>query len=287
MSRDLLRNVPVPELVEAYQEAVREVKSYVKQLHNTVEKIYQIFGYDYTIQYGDHKVNEFEGSTLTSLKRMAWKRLIDMSHIRQILSIQKLDQLDKQLDKEIHSMPDLTVENVYATFLEFARSSDTYLRQSALEVFDILTPGRRISMRDHKTNMKNPFSIQEKIILKHYCRHVGRRMADDSYKMVYEVNGYYSSGYIDGIVAIDKMFHVLDGKTLPQGGSPLLQAINTTGENPIGETEYFKFKCFKGNKSWDSGGNLHLTIKRMDLAEKLAAYASEGDKLQGEINERR
>ena len=283
MSRDLLRNVPVPELVEIYQNGVKQLKSEVSQIKATIAMIEQAFGSSYKITYSEYEIDAFQSTMLIAMKRMAWKRLIDVSHVRQILSIRKMEELDRQLGRGISTMPDITLENIYSTFLEFTRNSDEFLRETAVEVFDILTPGRRIAMREHKTNMKYPFAIQEKIILKNHCRYMSRRQADDSVKMIYEVNSYYSGTYVDNIVAIDKMFHLLDGKVLPETGSPLLNAINTTGENPIGETEYFKFKCFKGNKSWDSGGNLHLWIKRMDLAARLAQYASQGDKLQGDL----
>ena len=69
------------------------------------------------------------------------------------------------------------------------------------------------------------------------------------------------------LIQVDKIFHIIDGKTLDSElsyNSPLVDIITTKDS---GETEYFKFKVFKN-------GNLHLWFKRMDIVKQLNAVGA-------------
>lgn len=76
--------------------------------------------------------------------------------------------------------------------------------------------------------------------------------------------------------ALEKVFLALDGKGMVTRThhSDLYQAIVECGEDGIGETDYFAFRCFKN-------GNLHLTFKRPDLVRRLNQIAG-GKRLRGE-----
>ena len=77
------------------------------------------------------------------------------------------------------------------------------------------------------------------------------------------------------LVAMDKVFHALDSKGVPDGYlSPLVDAINTS-ETGNGETDYYRFRCYKNQ-------NLHLEFKRMDLVARLNQVAG-GATLRGTI----
>jgi hypothetical protein len=54
---------------------------------------------------------------------------------------------------------------------------------------------------------------------------------------------------------------------------PLITAILESGKDGKGETDYFKFRCFKNN-------NLHIEFKRLDLVKKLNGLAT-GDYVLG------
>lgn len=54
--------------------------------------------------------------------------------------------------------------------------------------------------------------------------------------------------------------------------TPLVDAIGTSGIKGVGETEYFKFKCYKN-------GNLHLEFKRSDLVDTLNQIAGDNSQL--------
>ena len=66
-------------------------------------------------------------------------------------------------------------------------------------------------------------------------------------------------------MTLDNIMHLLDGKGIIKGSNgPLVEAINSTVG--VGETEYFRFKCFINS-------NLHLEFKRQDLLDKFNQIA--------------
>jgi hypothetical protein len=83
----------------------------------------------------------------------------------------------------------------------------------------------------------------------------------------WEVNSY-NEKYL---IALDKVFHLLDGKSMLSASSyrsPVVDAINTTPVNRYYvETEYFRCKMYKN-------GNLHIEFLRTDLVQKFNAIAA-------------
>jgi hypothetical protein len=82
---------------------------------------------------------------------------------------------------------------------------------------------------------------------------------------------FYPRAYIscyrkDKLKDLDNIFHLLDGKGAVKYPGDLVTIIEGN-ENQEAETEYFAAKWFKN-------GNLHITFKRMDLADKLAQIGS-------------
>jgi hypothetical protein len=76
----------------------------------------------------------------------------------------------------------------------------------------------------------------------------------------------------DRLRAMDAAFHLLDGKgPMKEGRGPLIEAINAG--NVTGETDYFRFKCFKNQ-------NLHIEFKRLDLVKELNFIAA-GERVLG------
>src|SRR5438874_1244611 len=80
------------------------------------------------------------------------------------------------------------------------------------------------------------------------------------------------------IRAIDNVFHALDGNgTIKTHRGPLIDAIEAAKDG-TGETDYFRFRCFRNR-------NLHLEFRRLDLVAKLNAVAG-GMRLRGESKDR-
>jgi hypothetical protein len=75
------------------------------------------------------------------------------------------------------------------------------------------------------------------------------------------------------------VFHALDGNgTIKTHRGPLIDAIEAAKDG-TGETDYFRFRCFRNR-------NLHLEFKRLDLVAKLNTVAG-GMRLRAECNDRK
>lgn len=185
------------------------------------------------------------------IKRSAWRSLINMLEIRKALSIKRAKELDENLE-DADKLPPIELETVFEMFSTLVNNSESFAREAIAEVYEDLRPRQS----RYKTNQKNAHEhIGRKIILS------GR--IQNRYGGGFQINYYQSSNFI----ALDKVFHLLDGGKLALDGyqSPLIDAINTC-EGGQGETDYFRFKCY-GNC------NLHLEFKRLDLLKKFNAIA--------------
>jgi hypothetical protein len=83
---------------------------------------------------------------------------------------------------------------------------------------------------------------------------------------------YEGSSFSEQAQAVDKAFHLLDGKGLPKYPGDFLTAVReamrrSRGPGFAGESEYFRFRVY-GN------GNVHLELERMDLVAERTASAA-------------
>jgi vancomycin resistance protein YoaR len=197
------------------------------------------------------------------LRSEAWKVIIDQLGVRKILSVKRAEELDKQLH-DWKDMPEITVQNVYDTMTAMVAQSKDFLEEAVQEVYKFLRPASSQFQSSYKTNMKNArWELGNKVIIP-YAVSAGWGIGK------YRANPYFEKN----LVAVDKVFYALDSKGVPEGYlSPLVDAINTS-ESGNGETDYYKFKCYKNQ-------NLHLEFKRMDLVAKLNQIAG-GATLRGE-----
>jgi len=142
-------------------------------------------------------------------------------------------------------------------------SAADYADEAVVEVFNMLRVGASSHSR-LKTNEKNAqFDIGKKVILTGWW--VQHKYSGGGMEINYQRRSE--------LTALDKVFHMLDGKGVPGGyNSPLIDAINTS--SGTGETDFFIF-CACSN------GNLHITFKRLDLVSKINAIAGNGTMLKG------
>ena len=124
-----------------------------------------------------------------------------------------------------------------------------------IQVFEYLPPCHS----RYKTNTE--FEIGKRVILFAFENKWGGGFRVDHYREQH-------------IRAIDNVFHALDGNgTIKTHRGPLIDAIESVKDG-TGETEYFRFKCFRNR-------NLYLEFKRLDLVAKLNAIAG-GMRLRGQ-----
>jgi hypothetical protein len=186
--------------------------------------------------------------TLKQLKKTVWSVLVDRMGLRQMLSIARCEQLDKQLETG-EGLPEIEESQIIAMLEGTANNIPLYVEEMTKEVFEYLRP----HYSEHKTNSE--FEIGSKVILKH--------VVDLGYgKARFRVSHWREQK----LRAIDNVFHALDGGgIIKTHGGPLVDAINMS-ESGSGETVYFRFRSHKN-------GNLHLEFKRLDLLAKLNAIS--------------
>lgn len=194
------------------------------------------------------------------IKKHIWIRLVQLLDIRRFLSVRRSEDLSRQLTE--NEMPEITVQAIYETIETLRQNSPEFAREAVTEVFEILRPGAKRAGMSLKTNKKHGrFTLGKKVILSGYLvqAYTTTRM---------RCNHHHS----DELRAIDRVFHVLDGREMTDGYlSPLMDTINTCGWE--GETDYFKFKCYQNR-------NLHLEFRRMDLVKRLNQLAGDRTALQ-------
>lgn len=256
-------------LVDAYISALAIIKDAYKELARAHDILEEAFGkqsyMDVTSkrQYSDpmKAYEELE----TDLKRRAWRRILAISQINKMLSIKRADEMHNQL--EHGELPEITLDEVLSMLHSVSDNAADFVKEAAGEVFNVLRPAAHSRWgRGYKTNQKNGrYNLGEKVILSGYVEKW-------SYGGNWHINHYRQKD----LIAIDRVFHALDGNlkgmdTSYQG--PLCDAIGTT-ESGVGETNYFRFACFKNH-------NLHLWFKRMDLVQKLNAINGDPSALKG------
>ena len=178
-------------------------------------------------------------------KQRAWQKIFDRSGMRKILSIKRREELDKQINDQPQTLPDVTATNILALIQDGMSKATDYAAEAVYEVFDWLRPHHE----RYKTNRR--WLVGKKVILEY------------SVEQSYRKNFFHVRyGREKELTALDNVFHMLDGRGPLKGyKGPLIDAIGLA-EGGTGETDFFKFKCYKNH-------NLHLEFKRHDLVDRL------------------
>ena len=262
---DLIKPQPVAEMVDRYNEASALIERAYLDLAKAQKILDDAFGQQAYIHVVDRQHLGFGENGYThirkEIKKKIWIQLVRLLDIRRFLSVQRSENLSKQLEN--NEMPDITTQTIYETIETLRQNSPEFVREAVVEVFELLRPGVMKAGASLKTNQKyGRFAIGKKVILSGYL------------ELVYaSTRSRCNHKHSDELRSIDRVFHALDGKGMTDGYlSPLMDAINTSGM--AGETSYFKFKCHQN-------GNLHLEFRRMDLVTQLNQLAGDRSALQG------
>lgn len=210
------------------------------------EKRYRNFAY--MLQGNDHYRRTDlldEGALATIRGRMdacAWNHLMHESGLRTLMDAKARKEWDDKINEV--KVPELTAENVRATFSNLYGSRQEIFERGVINVFKGLS-------WDYKTN--RPFAFGKRLVLTWLRNKVtgGTRY------------GWPNHGACDRIDDLVRVLHVLDGKPEPdhrQGTYHQLYEEERTQQ--VIETPYLQIKSFKN-------GNGHLTFKRLDLVEKM------------------
>ena len=263
-SKDIIKPHTAQEMVTAYKESEREIKEAYLILANAEKRLQAAFGsyssynsfdtVDRNVWWNNTKPYETSDKIIGKIQRGAWERIVQKLEIKKLMSDKRVKELNDLLKDG--DLPEITEENIFNLLEKFIEDAPAIQEELFEQVFKLLRPPGGYS-GDYKTNDK--FKVGKKVILTWM---VDRRYNDGSFHISYSSS--------DELNALDRVFHLLDGAGIQNGyQSPLVQAIDTC-ENGKGETDYFKFKCYKNR-------NLHIEFKRIDLVKELNRIAGGGD----------
>lgn len=260
-NKTLFKHHNIKELVGVYQAAKALIEKAYGDLE-TAEKMLRAAGIQYAETLPDQHRGWRKGEDTTTARVLGrineriWTHVVKLMEIRTVLSIAKAKELDDQLKEG--KFPEITYDNIFNTFLAIMAQAKDFAAEQIREVYNWLLP-RSETARQYKTNTM--WELGKKVIKYGIERPYH---SADTWKISY----WYEQNYI----ALDKAFHILDGKAMPKENyyGPLVTAIRQAkGEQPEGETDYFRFKLY-GN------GNIHITFKRADLVREFNRVAGGG-----------
>jgi len=254
MEKELIPYSTVAELVSVWLDSEKKIREGYKLLRDAEQALKDVFKdtYRFDLMKREYTLSDVD-KTINDVKIDIWRELIQKMGLRRVLSVEKAKRLDKYIQEgkleDGSPLPDITEESIMSMMKSFTANINDFLEEAVVEVFGFLRPRHG----NYKTNKK--FEVGKRVILSNRVHSRYRQFG-------YTVNYYYDAE----LRALDNVFHLLDGAgSVKTYRGPLIDAIETS-EYGQGETDYFKFKCFKNC-------NLHIEFKRLDLLNKLNKVA--------------
>ncbi|ECF0927321.1 DUF4942 domain-containing protein [Salmonella enterica subsp. enterica serovar Coeln] len=178
--------------------------------------------------------------------RDIWQRLMEDTGMLTLMSAAQKKQWSTDLYSD--NCPEISLDNVLATFRQLNASKAETFEQGVIDVF------RNLSW-DYKTN---------------HPRYLGKRIIIDGVLDNFQGKWYSVRSYgQERINDLARPFWLLDGKTVPDfrvsEGVQLSDFIQQGGVNSVGELltcDYFTLRVFKK-------GSAHITFTRPDLVDRV------------------
>jgi hypothetical protein len=206
--------------------------------------------------------DEYQRTARKLVDVTVWTHLIDLSGIEALMDAQAKKELRDQMryvpdrtdrdgqlinqDEIARMLPEVTVENVYATLERFKLDAEMIFRRGIVNVFSKL---------DRRFRSHDGFKVGSRMILNYIAG------ADDGRVRTY-------GDKADLLHDVERTFLVLDGQDARATYASLLARIeherrgNWKPMQSEHEAAYFKIRIFKN-------GNAHLWFTRKDLVEKV------------------
>lgn len=265
----LIPHTTAEELASTFQrctgrirELITELGEQTDQLRDTFAKVTNRscsdyhFGVSLYAESSRYSASAQSADTIIeNMKRHAWAILIDKMEVRRMMSSARQNEMSRTLNGESSEpIPEITAETILDVLNGFIASADTFLAEAVREEYEFWKPHRET----YKTNVKHSdgFTVLGRKVIREY-------MVENRYGGQFDLS-YDRQSHV---MSLDNIFHLLDGKGIvKEHCGPLASAIKQSGREGIGETDYFKFKCYKNR-------NLHLEFKRQDLLDKFNQIA--------------
>lgn len=255
------------EMARVFRESTARMFRHMDGIEEETKRIQEVFrmdetrcAYHFGVSYS-YKGNHYGGPReriADGFKREAWRIIVNRIGIRNAMGVKAREDFDRQLEKD--ELPEITEENIFRMIFGLVDRAKEFAAAAAKEVFEFLRPHRS----EYKTN--DVFRVGKRVILRWQ---VSRGYGKGRFSVSYSREKY--------LIAIDNLFHLIDGKrTVHDGRTPLIEAINASPDGR-GETEYFRFKCFKNQ-------NLHLEFKNLDIVKQINLIGT-GEYVLGESDD--
>lgn len=219
-------------------EKVKEAQKTALLASPTHTAFYKLDDY---VKHSHDEPAKFTANVVHDIDRAMWQHILTVTGIEGLMDKQARDEFEQQLRTE---PPEMTVDNVRATFQQFKEDAHSIFRRGLVNAFINL---------DRTYRSHDGFKIGNRVV--------------NSYGMT-DYGSIYGSA--DTLRDVDRIMHVLDGEKIVEGwSSPMVYYLQrqvrhsfTDGITPGSiTTEYWHVKWFKNR-------NIHLYPQRKDLVRR-------------------
>ncbi len=189
-----------------------------------------------------------------AIKQSSWRSLVMELNLRDIMSIKRREEVNRDIYDCPRQLPEFNEANVYSFVDETFRNVPQMMMEAVKEVYTWLVPG--VNWTEYKTN--NPYKLGVKVIKTHVCQSWGSRLT------------LSFRGADDQLSALGNVLRMLDGQGVDKD-NPLSSRIDAVLHVGLMEYEddYLHMRFFKN-------GNAHITFKRDDLVALINQTAANG-----------
>ena len=248
-SMDMIKRQTIQHMVQAYQDSSQRVELAFDLISEASDAMKAAFG-----EYSGIYIRETNNEIQKGLKQRAWRYIVDQTGMREVMTAKRVREFERQLESD--EVPDITEDTVWQTLVSLRDNIGMLLDEAVEEIYEWLRPWNSM----YKTNSE--FRVGKKVVLE-YC--VDYQTWGDSWHV------WFVHSKEGNIRSLDNVFSLLDGKGVVKYPGDLLTSIKDAIQRKewICQTEYFDVKWFKK-------GTMHITMRRMDLVDKLNAIAGSG-----------
>lgn len=279
----LIEYTSAEKMAGVYRESTARIRELIIELGQECDKLRDAFKNESSYEFGigltfrgsrEYSTDEAAADSIIGKMKLAvWSGIIEKLNIRRLMSSKRIDELDAALGRGSRhygqesppEFPDITPEAIQSVAQGYMMSATEFLEEAVAEEYDFWRPGvhRQDEYKRNAADKLNPKIIRTYIVESGWNRKPFRC-------------NYTNEKHV---TALDSIFHMLAGLgPVKEYKGPLASAIETSDDG-TGETEFFRFKCFKN-------GNLHLEFRRLDLLAMFNRIAGKADRV-GQAKERR
>jgi hypothetical protein len=244
---EMIEYTAVETMAETYRLAVAKIREAAETLRQQTDALITAYADDSSYAFGIdlrfrgenyHTSEDGIASIIDQLKRECWGKIIQKLNIRRLMSSKRAKELDDALagrrphyDEPAPEWPEITPETIQSVAQGYIMSANEFLEEAIAEEYDFWRPRQN---SQYKTNAAF-WKLGRKIIESYMVR--------PAYS-----GGRFQLGYSDRcnhVTALDNIFHMLDGKGPTESYKGELASAIEMSEDGHGETQYFRFKCYK------------------------------------------